>query len=114
VPQLILTLLLIAVGWFLLIRPQQARIRTQRAMVEALRVGDRVVTAGGIHGTITALHDETVRVEVAPGVELTVARPAIMRQLADGRAEGGDHGRDEDVNSQDDEVAEGDGTAEEA
>lgn len=79
--QLLITVVLIAIGWFLLIRPQQVRIREQRAMVAALEVGDRVVTAGGIHGTVRAVADETVVVEVAAGVALTVARAAIVRRL---------------------------------
>ena len=66
VPQLLLTILLIAIGWFLLIRPQQARVRDQRAMVATLQEGDRVITAGGIHGRITGLATETVEVEVSP------------------------------------------------
>ena len=81
VPQLLLTILLIAIGWFLLIRPQQARVRDQRAMVATLQEGDRVITAGGIHGRITGLATETVAVEVAPGVQLTLARAAIVRRV---------------------------------
>ncbi len=104
--QLILTLLLIAIGWFLLIRPQQVRIREQRAMVEALEVGDRVVTAGGIHGVIRSVATETVVLEVAPGVELTVARPAIMRTLEveepAGRAGSGDEVTDPEIATGDD------------
>lgn len=80
-PQLLLTILLIAIGWALIIRPQQARVRDQRAMVAALQEGDRVITAGGIHGRITALATETVGIEVAPGVEVTLARAAVVRRL---------------------------------
>lgn len=110
-PQLILTILLIAIGWFLLIRPQQARIKAQRAMVESLEVGDRVVTAGGIHGTIAAIAHETVQLSVAPGTEVTVARPAIMRRLDEGgRASGG--ATEDPVSRYEDEVAPGDGTDE--
>ena len=50
-------------------------------MQESLAVGDEVVTAGGIFGTLTQVHDETVVLTVAPGVELTMARPAIHRRL---------------------------------
>lgn len=110
-PQLILTILLIAVGWFFLIRPQQARIRAQREMVESLEVGDQVVTAGGIHGTITSIDVETVQLQVAPAVELTVARPAVMRRLDGGGDEGDQEVTEEAVTSHD-EVADGDGTAE--
>ena len=81
VPQLLLTILLIAIGWFLLIRPQQARVRDQRAMVATLQEGYRVITAGGIHGRITGLATETVEVEVSPGVQLTLARAAIVRRV---------------------------------
>lgn len=83
VPELLLTISLIALGWFLLIRPQQARVRSQRAMVAALAVGDRVITAGGIHGRINALAVETVELEVAPGVVVTLARAAVMRRRDD-------------------------------
>ena len=54
-------------------------------MVEALAPGDQVITAGGIHGTLTEVTDETVRIEVAPQVVLTLARPAIAR-LVEGAA----------------------------
>lgn len=80
-PTLLLTFLLIGVGWFLLIRPQQERAKAQRALVDALAVGDRVISAGGIHGTITAVADETIELEVAPGVVLTLARPAVARRV---------------------------------
>ncbi|MCU1496440.1 MAG: yajC [Acidimicrobiales bacterium] len=80
-PQLLLTFVLIGIGWFLLIRPQQARLREQKALVASLAVGDSVITAGGIHGTLTAVDSETVRIDVAPGVELTLARAAVSRRL---------------------------------
>lgn len=48
-------------------------------MVEALAPGDQVITAGGIHGVLTEVTTETVRIEVAPQVVLTLARPAIAR-----------------------------------
>ncbi|NLD76403.1 MAG: preprotein translocase subunit YajC [Acidimicrobiales bacterium] len=107
-PQLILTILLIALGWFLLIRPQQARVRAQRAMVETLEVGDQVITAGGIHGRITALSSETVQLLVAPGTELKVARAAIMRRLEIEDTDGVADGTEDDVRSENDDVAPGD------
>jgi preprotein translocase subunit YajC len=88
VPQLLLTILLIAIGWFFLIRPQQARVREQRQMVANLTVGDQVITAGGIHGRITGLETETVLIELAPGVEVTLARAAVVRLLTNPAADG--------------------------
>lgn len=85
-PQLILTLVLVAVGWFLIIRPQQARQREHRAMLESLAVGDEVITAGGIHGEIISIDEDTMQLRVAPGVELTLARLAIGRRMEPGSA----------------------------
>lgn len=97
---LLLTFLFIGIGWFIIIRPQQERARAQRATVATLAVGDRVISAGGIHGTLTAVTEETVGLEVAPGVVLTLARPAIARRI------------DADADT-DDDTGTGPGTADE-
>lgn len=93
-PQILLTVLLIAMGWAVLIRPQQAALRAQRIrnqehddMVAALAPGQRVITAGGIHGTVTHVEADTLRVEVARGIELTVAREAIHKRIDDAPAD---------------------------
>lgn len=77
----LLTILLIAIGWYFIVRPQQVRLREQREMVMSLKVGDRVITAGGFHGTLVEVHEETVVIRLAAGVEATLARPAISRRL---------------------------------
>jgi preprotein translocase subunit YajC len=71
--------LLFLAMWFLLIRPQQQRVRRQRELLATLEVGDEVVTAGGVVGTIRVLTDEEARLEVSPGVEIRVLRGAISR-----------------------------------
>ena len=76
-------LLLFAAMYLLVIRPQQKRIREHQAVVASLRPGDEVVTAGGIFGTITALDDQAVSLDVAPGVTLRVLRPSISRRVSD-------------------------------
>jgi len=65
----------------LMIRPQQQRVRQARVMTSSLEVGDEVVTAGGIYGTITEAGDDILSVEVAPGVELRVLRGAIAQRV---------------------------------
>ncbi|CAN5816828.1 hypothetical protein BH23ACT2_BH23ACT2_04060 [soil metagenome] len=91
-PQLLLTLVLIGIGWFLLIRPQQQRVRQQRALVATVEPGDRVITAGGIHGTLLAVKEETVEIEVAPDTVLTLARAAVAHRVDDGEDAGtGEH-----------------------
>ncbi len=74
-------LLLIALMWLLLIRPQQARVRKQRELVASIQVGDEVLTAGGIIGTVRVLGDQELRLEVSPGVELRLLRGAVSRRL---------------------------------
>ena len=75
--------LIFAVFYFLLIRPQQRKAREQRATLDALRRGDRVVTGGGIIGTIVRVDspDEVV-VDIADGVRVRVIRSTIASVLA--------------------------------
>ena len=79
-----------ALMWFLLIRPQQQRVRRHQAVVASLAVGDEVVTVGGICGRIVALDDELASVEVAPGVTLRVLRGAVNGRVPTPTAEPGD------------------------
>ena len=79
---LILAIVMLALGWVFLLRPQMQRQREHVAMVEALVVGDRVITAGGIHGTLTEVGDDTMRIRVADDVELTIARVAVRERLS--------------------------------
>ena len=79
--------ILLAGMWFLLVRPQQKRVRAQRDLIASVAVGDEVVTAGGIIGTIRVLADDRVFLEVAPGVELRILRGAISRTIDPATAE---------------------------
>lgn len=76
-------LLIIAVFYLLLIRPQQKRAREHRELVSSVGVGDRVVTIGGVHGTVRSVDEETIRLEVGPSADLTVAKQAVSRRLID-------------------------------
>lgn len=67
--------------WVLFILPQQRRARAHQQVVKSLEVGDEVVLTAGIYGRVTDLGPEDIRVEVAPGVELRVARPAVLRRV---------------------------------
>jgi preprotein translocase subunit YajC len=70
-------LILLALMWFMLIRPQRRRQVEAQKMMESLEVGKEIVTAGGLYGTITDLQDDEVRVEVADGVEVRLAKRAV-------------------------------------
>ena len=67
--------------YFLIIRPQRKRMNDLQALQRSLELGDEVVTIGGFHGEIVGLADDTVEVEIAPGVVVTLARNAIARTL---------------------------------
>jgi preprotein translocase subunit YajC len=73
--------LMVAIFYFLLIRPQQRRVRQQRELVESLDVGDEVITIGGILGTIRSLDDDEVRLEVSPGTEIRMVKSAVARKF---------------------------------
>lgn len=93
----LLPLLLIGVVfYFLLIRPQQKKAKEHRQMIENLRRGDRVVTSGGIVGTVTKVGDDgQVQLEIAEGVRVRVVRATISTVMDKGQpvASGGGGGR---------------------
>ncbi len=73
---------LLVLGLYVLaIRPQRARARELAGVRAGLAVGSRVMTSAGIHATVTAIEDDTVLLEVAPGVQLRFAAPAVVRLL---------------------------------
>ena len=82
-PQYVFLLLLLAVLWRLLIRPAQRRQRAQRELLASIEIGDEIVTAGGLYGTVTALDEDEVRVEIAPGTEVRIARRAVAAVVSD-------------------------------
>ena len=81
---LALPFILLAVFYFLMIRPQQKRVKEHKAMVEALKKGDEVITNGGLGGTITKVGDGFVAVKVADNVEVNVQQQAIASLLPKG------------------------------
>jgi preprotein translocase subunit YajC len=77
VPAYIFILVLLALMWFMLIRPQRRRQQDARRMLETIGVGKEIVTAGGLFGTVTAVEGDEVRIEVADGVEVRIAKRAV-------------------------------------
>ena len=76
-------ILIFLIMWFLLIRPQQKKLKEHRAMVEALRRGDQIVTQGGLIGKITKIkEDGEVEVEIAQGVKVRVLRHTIQNVVS--------------------------------
>ncbi|MFW2829223.1 preprotein translocase subunit YajC [Sphingomonas sp. ID0503] len=63
--------------YFLIIRPQQKRAREHRAMIDAVKKGDTVVTAGGIVGKVTKTEDAELEIEIAPSVKVRVVKGTL-------------------------------------
>ena len=70
-------LVMVAVFYFLLYRPQKNEQKRRQAMLDGLKAGDEVVTIGGIYGVITALDEKSVRLKIANQVEIKATRSAI-------------------------------------
>lgn len=76
-------ILIFGIFYFLLIRPQQKKVREHQAMLAAIRRGDKVVTNGGIIGTVTKLtSDKELQIEIADGVRVRILRSMIAEVLA--------------------------------
>ncbi|MEO8331652.1 MAG: preprotein translocase subunit YajC [Gallionella sp.] len=75
---------LVAVFYFLVLRPQSKRAKEQKAMIEALQRGDEVVTAGGVVGSVNKVYEQYVGVEIAENLVVTVQKSAIQSILPKG------------------------------
>jgi preprotein translocase subunit YajC len=73
--------LMIGAMWFFMIRPQQQRLRNQRALVLSLEAGQEVVTVGGLIGVITVVNDREVTLDLGNGVEVRVVRSAVSARM---------------------------------
>ena len=80
--QLAPMILILVVFYFLIMRPQQKKLKAHQAMINELKKGDRVILASGFAGRITKVGDEFFSVEIANGVEVEVERPAISRKVS--------------------------------
>ncbi|WP_084863548.1 preprotein translocase subunit YajC [Salibaculum halophilum] len=81
--QFVPLLLIFAIMYFLLIRPQQKKLKDHQAMVKALRRGDQVVTQGGLIGKVTKVKDDNeLEVELAQGVKVRVVQSTISQVLS--------------------------------
>ena len=74
---LLMIVAMIAIFYFVMIRPQNKKQKEIKRQREAMKNGDRVVTAGGIHGKIRDIKDATVLIEVAPGVSLKIDKASV-------------------------------------
>lgn len=75
--QVIPLVFMFAIFYFLLIRPQQKKAKEHKALLDAIKKGDQVITAGGVHGKVVAVDDGIVSLEIANGVVIRINKPYI-------------------------------------
>ncbi|MFW6231766.1 MAG: preprotein translocase subunit YajC [Spirochaetota bacterium] len=85
VPTLITFGLVFVIFYFLIIRPQNKKQKETKKMLESLKKGDRVVSIGGIHGTITSIKDDTVVLKIDSNTKMTFSRSAISNVVEQSR-----------------------------
>jgi preprotein translocase subunit YajC len=83
----IFVLVLLALMWFLIIRPQRRRQQEAQRLLTRIAVGKEIVTAGGLYGTVTAVEGDEVRVEIAEGVEVRIAKRAVAGVISEDEQE---------------------------
>lgn len=74
---------LFGIFYLLIIRPQQVKMRQRQDLVASLQVGDRVETVGGIQGVVMSLDTDTIELQIAPEIIVTLARRAVADRVGD-------------------------------
>ncbi len=77
IAQILPLVLIFAVFWFLLIRPQQKRMKEHKAKIDAVKKGDQVVTGGGLVGKVVRVDDVYVDIELAPGMKVKAVKSTL-------------------------------------
>lgn len=93
--QFIILGLLFAGMWFLIIAPQRKKQKQHDAMVKALKSGDRVVTNGGIYGTVVSVKTDRLSLRIAEGTKIDLARNAVASVITKSEADAADDSGDE-------------------
>ncbi|MDP2313019.1 MAG: preprotein translocase subunit YajC [Pseudomonadota bacterium] len=81
---LLLMVAFVAIFYFVMLRPQQQEAKEQAKLLASLQKGDRVVTAAGIHAKVHEVKADTLILEVAPNVTITVDRESVRKKVVDG------------------------------
>ena len=80
---LIFIAFLIAIFYFMLIRPQKRRVQQHQQLVSSISEGDEIVTIGGIFGVVKNIAEDHVEVEISPGTTIRIVKSAIARLISD-------------------------------
>lgn len=83
---LIMFALIIGIFYFMILRPQQKRQKERQKMLDSVKKGDKVVTAGGMHGTVAGLDEKTLLLQVGDNIKLKFDRSAVTTVIRDGES----------------------------
>ena len=86
-------LLVFAIFWILVLRPQNRRVKEHQASIAAVKKGDEVITGGGIRGRVTKVSDDEAEVEIANGVKVRVVKTTLTQVLGPTGKPANDQGR---------------------
>ena len=86
-------LLVFAIFWILVLRPQNRRVKEHQASIAAVKKGDEVITGGGIRGRVTKVSDDEAEVEIANGVKVRVVKTTLTQVLGSTGKPANDQGR---------------------
>ncbi len=98
-----LMIAMVAIMYFIVIRPQQKEQKQHQARINALKKGDKVVTAGGVHGLVKTVKEKTLLVEIAPGIKITLNRQSVSTVLEPENGKGKKDSSDEEEVGDDEE-----------
>jgi preprotein translocase subunit YajC len=90
---LIVIAVLLALAWAFLVAPARRRQRAHVAMQDDVGVGDEIITAGGMHAVVREVADDELRIEISPGVVVTLDRRAVAAVAQDAPSDEADQGR---------------------
>jgi preprotein translocase subunit YajC len=93
---LLFLVFIFAIFYFMLIRPQKRRVEQHRRLIESIRLGDEIVTIGGLYGVVRGLGDDEIRLEVGDNTTVRIVKSAVARRVTeDVEDEAGDAGEEE-------------------
>ncbi|MDP2305321.1 MAG: preprotein translocase subunit YajC [Pseudomonadota bacterium] len=81
VSSIVLMVAFVAIFYFVMLRPQQKEAKDQAALLASIQKGDRVITASGLHGKVHEVKADTLQLEIAPNVLVTVDRESVRRKV---------------------------------
>jgi len=80
--QILFLVFMVVIFYFVLIRPQQVQQKKRKQMIDSLKVGDKIITTGGIYGTITKVSDRSLRVKIAKNVEIRIIPSGVTSKTS--------------------------------